>query len=126
MVTKPVLTGNMSPLEWALAELDKLQKQDLPAINQVKQHYQLLTNICRQYFSTQVHHAALHQTTDEWMVNLQSLPTEPGVKTSFFQLLRLADTVKFAKYLPPTDDTYQTIPVARQMLRQVSQLQKAL
>ena len=68
----------------------------------------------------QLHHKSLQQTTDEWMVNLHALPVNQDTKTSFLQLLRLADTVKFAKYQPPAFENEQSIPVALQMVERVA------
>lgn len=125
VVVKPVeKRGSQTPIQWALSALDKLQKEDLPSKGQVKQYYLRLTDICRQYFHQQLHQKALHQTTDEWMVNLQSLPVEHDTKTAFFQFVRLADTVKFAKYLPPATEQEQSIKVSRQMLVQVAEWQQ--
>lgn len=116
----PKLKGNLTPLEWALQELDILRSENLPINNAVKQHYLKLTNIARQFFYLQLHHQSLHQTTDEWMLNLQAIPVRQDAKTSFLQLLRLADTVKFAKYLPPAEENARSIDVARQMVEQVA------
>ena len=120
VVKAPQLTGNLSPLEWARQELNKLKAENLFAKNGVKKHYQQLTDITRQFFYLQLRHKSLYQTTDEWMVHLQSLPVSPDTKTSFLQLLRLADTVKFAKYQPPAFENEQSIPVALQMVERVA------
>jgi hypothetical protein len=122
----PVIKGNLSPLEWAMQELDKLRSENLPSQNAVKQHYQKLTNIARQFFVLQLQHKSLHQTTDEWMLNLQPIPVRQDAKTSFLQLLRLADTVKFAKYLPPAEENERSIEVTRQMVEQVATWQNTI
>lgn len=119
-VAAPVLKGNQTPLEWALAELDKLQQQQLYLHQQVKQHYSSLTDIARSYFFLQMQHTSLHSTTDEWMVQLQSVPADADVKTAFFQLLRLADTVKFAKYIPPSYENEKSVDVTRQLITNVA------
>jgi hypothetical protein len=116
----PVLRGNQTPLQWAHTELDKLQQQNLYFNNKVKQHYSQLIDIARTYFHLQLRHASMHQTTDEWMVRLQAVSADTQVKTSFFQLLRLSETVKFAKYLPPAEDNEQSVGIARQMINNVA------
>lgn len=115
--------SNLAPLQWALTELDKLQQQGLYKKAQVKKHYSELTNISRNFFHLELHQPSLHQTTDEWMVALQSLPLDNDSKISFIQLLRLADTVKFAKYIPPVDESEKSVETAKQMLQHVAQLQ---
>lgn len=116
------LQGRLSPLEWALAELNKLHGRDLRSPFEVKKYYSDLTDISRTFFSQQLQQHPLQQTTDEWMVNLQPLPVDNETKTSFFQFLRLADTVKFAKYLPPASDNEASVGVIKQMLQKVSML----
>jgi hypothetical protein len=120
MISRPVLDGNLTPLQWALRELEKLQQENLSAGQAIKTYYQRLTNISRQYFYLQLQHKALHQTTSEWMLQLQPLPVRQDAKIAFLQLLRLADTVKFARYLPPTEENSSALQVARQMFEQVA------
>ncbi len=118
------IKNNLSPLQWALAELDKLHQQQLYKNGLVKKHYSELTNITRNFFHLFLHQPSLQQTTDEWMVSLQSLPVNNESKTSFIQLLRLADAVKFAKYLPPADENERSIETTRSMLHTVAQMQQ--
>jgi hypothetical protein len=125
VIPQPVLKGDTSPLQWALNELSKLQQQGLYKNGQVKKHYIELTNISRKYFDLQLNQQVLHQTTDEWMMKLQSLPVDPEPKTSFIQLLRLADTVKFAKYIPPVDESEKSIDTTKQMLQKIAQMQQS-
>ena len=115
--------GDVTPLQWALTELDKLQQQALYNKSQVKKHFSELTNISRNFFHLELHQPTLQQTTDELMVKLQSLPVDNDAKISFIQLLRMADTVKFAKYLPPVDESERAIQTTKHMLHNVAQLQ---
>jgi hypothetical protein len=48
------------------------------------------------------------------------------IKTSFFQVLRLADTVKFAKYLPHARDNETSIEVIKNTLQKASLLQSSI
>jgi hypothetical protein len=56
------------------------------------------------------------------MMTLQPLSVDSETKTSFFQVLRLADTVKFAKYLPHARDNETSVEVIKNMLQKVSLL----
>lgn len=116
------LKGKLSPLEWALAELNKLNGQNHHSPAEVKKYYSELTHISRTFFAMQLQQRSLQQTTDEWMVKLQSLSVDNETKTSFFQFLRLADTVKFAKYLPPASENEASVGAVKQMLQGVSLL----
>lgn len=127
-VTLPAtpVKGSVSPLEWALAELNKLQAPRLSSQGDVKKYYSDLTNISRMFFNMQLHQLSLQQTTDEWMINLQSLPVDNEIKTSFFQFLRLADTVKFAKYVPPSRENETSVNAIKTILQKVSLLHSSL
>lgn len=127
-VVRPVpnLRGKLSPLEWALAELNKLHRQTPNSPVEVKKYYSDLTNISRTFFSKQLRQPSFQQTTDEWMFDLQSLSVDSDTKTSFFQFLRLSDTVKFAKFLPPSRENEMSVSAIKQMLQRVSMLDSAV
>lgn len=120
------LKGKLSALEWAMAELNKLNEHNQHAPAEVKKYYSALTNISRTFFNMQLQQRSLQQTTDEWMINLQPLSVDNEIKTSFFQFLRLADTVKFAKYLPPSNENETSVIVIKQMLQKVSLLHSGI
>lgn len=125
-VPTTVVKGNLSPLEWALAEINKLNAQNLQQRNEVKKYYSELADISRIFFQMQLQQQPMQKTTDEWMVHLQSLSVDNDIKTSFFQFLRLADTVKFAKYLPPESESEVSVEAIKQMLQKVSLLHSNL
>ncbi|MCW3078995.1 hypothetical protein [Segetibacter sp.] len=114
--------GSLSPLDRALAELNKLKGQNLQTPAEVKKYYSALTDISRTFFNQQLQQQSLQQTTDEWMMTLHPLSVDNETKTSFFQVLRLADTVKFAKFLPHSRDNETSVEVIKNMLQKVSLL----
>lgn len=122
MISNIPLKGNISPLDWALAELSKLKEPQPFAAAEVKKYYSDLNNISRTFFNRQLQQNSLQQTTDEWMINLKSLQVNNEAKTSFFQFLRLADIVKFAKYLPPATENVTSVDAIKIMLQKVSLL----
>ncbi len=86
---------------------------------QLKYFYATLNHISRQYFHQVLHQSALQQTTGEWMVDLHSLEVDVVVKTAFFQFLRLADSVKFARYLPPVYENEPALLAVKNMLQKM-------
>jgi hypothetical protein len=118
--------GSLSPLEWAIEELNKLKDQSLNTPAEVKKYYSGLTDISRTFFYRQLQQKSLQQTTDEWMTTLHPLAIDNDTKTSFFQVLRLADTVKFAKYLPHSRDNDTSVEVTKNMLQKVSLLHSSI
>ena len=119
-VSPAVGAGKMTPLEWAFSEINKLQGKELLAPVEVKKYYSELHEISRKFFEMQLKQKSLQKTTDEWMINLKEIPVENSVRTSFFQFLRLADTVKFAKYLPPSFEHTSSVSAIKEMLQRVA------
>lgn len=95
---KPVYEG--SALEQALQQLRNLQQENLPEKGQVKLFYSTLAEICRKYVTRQMGINAMLYTSDELMILLVVYLQDEQKRVSFFQLLRLIDVVKFAKYIP--------------------------
>lgn len=126
VVSKRPVKGGLSPLEQALAELNKLKEQSHQSPAEVKKFYSALSDISRNFFYRQLDQQSLQQTTDEWMVALQPLSIDNETKISFFQMLRLADTVKFARYLPHARDNETSIEVVKNMLQKVSLLHSSI
>ena len=114
---KPVLKGNLSPLDWALVELNKLKNDSLISPQEIKVYYTNLSTISKTFFEMQFQQQPGHLTTDEWMVNLQPLELSNEIKTAYFQVLRLSDTVKFAKYLPLTFENETSMTATTKMLQ---------
>ncbi len=111
-----------TPIEWALLELNKLKAQRLDTPADLKKYYSGLTDIGRAFCNRQLHLNSMQQTTDEWMVSLQRLEVDNESKTSFFQVLRLADTVKFARFSPHPRDNETSVEIVKNMLQKISLL----
>lgn len=122
VMVPPSIRGNLSPLDWALGELDKLSRQPVQTPAEVKKYYSDLTGISRTFFNIQLQQQSFHQTTDEWMIALQPLQVDNETRIYFFQFLRLADTVKFAKYQPPASENQASPDIIKRMLQKVSLL----
>ncbi len=94
------ITYKGTALENALQQIKQLQRESLTSKGQVKLFYTKLSDIARNYFNEQLQIRSSQSTSDELMVLLSVyLQNEPD-KTNFYQLLRLSDAVKFAKYNP--------------------------
>ena len=66
-----LIKGDISPLDWALAELSKLKEPQPYEAAEVKKYYADLNNISRTFCNRQLQQNSLQQTTDEGMVALQ-------------------------------------------------------
>ncbi|CAN5640771.1 BatD family protein [soil metagenome] len=111
-------------LEHALKKIKELQQQNPPAKGQMKLFYTELSEICREYFSEQLNIQASHITSDELMVAIIVYLQDEKRRTAFFQLLRLIDAVKFAKYLPAEVHHDEAVTTATASLQHIDQLIK--
>jgi hypothetical protein len=100
----------------AIQQLDALQKQNLVENNQHKLFYSNLILICQQFSDTTMQTSTLNKTPDEYMLSLKGLVGNEQAQSAYFQLLRLASAVKYARYIPPIAESNQAIIIARQFI----------
>lgn len=97
-VSIPKVTIN--PYDEAMKQLEQLQREKPEA----KQYYSRLTYIFRLYVFRRKGILSLQKTTDDMVLQLQSLNMDKQQFDKLAQSLRLSDFVKFAKYIPSSDD----------------------
>jgi len=91
--------------ELALEELDQLQKEGLITRGIYKEHYFKLSEVFRRYLERRFHFQAIERTTEEILpeiLNLQGF--DQRVKSGAKKFLYHTDLVKFAKYIPDTQE----------------------
>ncbi|RFM26577.1 hypothetical protein [Deminuibacter soli] len=112
-------------LQTALQQLAQLktERPDTPAA--VKAWFIRLDDTCRNYTAQTALPRALQLTTDELMVALQAKLANTQLRTDFYQLLRLCDAVKFAKYVPDYAQQQQAVDTAVDCIRQTDQTLKS-
>jgi hypothetical protein len=116
----------VSPLDEALQKIAALRKEGLPAKGQTKLFYTLLDDICRAYFGRRMKMQPKQSTSDELMIKLGVYLQDRDMKTKFYQLLRLVDAVKFAKYLPAEQQHEEALQSAAVSLQHIErQIQMA-
>ncbi len=90
---------------WALGELDELVREKLWQQGKVKLYYSRLTDILRRYIELRFLFPAMEQTTDEIMQDFRKAGNLPeNISLELFNLLQLADLVKFAKWNPVAEE----------------------
>jgi len=110
-------------VEEVLRQIDALRKKDLIAKQQHKLYFTELINICRNFSDRQLNISSATKTSDEYMLLLKGkIGTEPS-QISYFQLLRLADAVKFAKFIPGNSECEETALIARNFVKTIYQFQ---
>ncbi len=123
-VAKPVLKG--TAYERAQEKINALQKENLPAKGYVKIFYQKLDEICRNYFDEQLQMGSSKSTGDEIMLCLKIYLDEEQLRTQFYQLIRLTNAVKFAKYIPRDEENKQAVETAERVIQYIAKLYQHL
>lgn len=106
--------ASQSLLDKALEELNVLQKQNPPATI----FYTKMDGICRAFLQQQLNIRALQSTSDELMLQLNPY-LQGNDRTQFYQLLRLMNAVKFAKYNPDESQKIADINTAKQGIQNI-------
>lgn len=118
----PATKGN--PLENALQQIKSLQQENLITTGNVKLFYVKLTFIIKNYFQEILQLHSTQSTSDELMVQLGVYLQDEKYRTGFYQFLRLADAVKFAKYIPAEEQNNQAVQTSVTSLQHIDALIK--
>ena len=121
---KPVYIVKGNLLENALQQIKTLQQENLIAAGSVKLFYIKLTFIIKYYFQEMLQLRSAESTSDELMVLLGVYLQDEKYRTAFYQFLRLADAVKFAKYIPAEEQNNQAVQTAITSLQHINALIK--
>ncbi len=105
IVRQPVLPPN----QVALSKLKELRERKLWQQGDVKQYHSELSDIIREYVEKRYGIKAHEKTTDEIFAGLKYLDITEENKSLLWQMLKLADLVKFAKEKPLPPDNEQSM-----------------
>ncbi|MCD7968739.1 MAG: hypothetical protein LUF87_00070 [Alistipes sp.] len=94
----------------AIKALEVLHNQKLWQNNRHKQYYTGITDILREYLEQRYCVSAMEMTSDEILDSLQGFEVPGKIYGDLTEILRTADLVKFAKYVPDpeTNETVYT------------------
>lgn len=107
------------PLEWALKEINLLQQQNLINQNQELQYFTRLDEICRTYYDEKTHSNTHYLTAKETFEKLRKYLQQEKDRVSLFELNKLNDAVKFAKYKPSQDQADKAADMAKNTLQKI-------
>jgi len=102
-----------------LAQLEELQGKKLIEKSQEKEHYLMLTEIIKQYFSKIFHEKMLELTTQEVLTIL-----EPKIDQQLFRKIKkvflASDEVKFAKKILTEDEHKEIFEKLKSIIEKTS------
>jgi hypothetical protein len=100
----------------ALTELDRIEALNLPAHNQIKEHYSLIDICLRRYIEGRYEVPALEQTRDELRLAFRRSAALAEDAAEFMDILVESDLVKFARYVPHVDNVRGLVNRARNIV----------
>ena len=92
------------PHERALGALDEIKKEKIWQQGRFKEYYTQLTEVLRVYLDGRYAIDAMEMTTSEILEETRNIKEVRPVFDRFKELLMTADFVKFAKYIPASDE----------------------
>lgn len=116
-----VFTSKLSPFDEALQSLAELKKQQLLNSEQVKQFHSRLGEIFKRYVSRKTNSNLLTLTSGEILLKLTELNIHKENVALMAGNLRMADAVKFAKYLPGNSDSEDAWSGTKKVIEQIDQ-----
>jgi hypothetical protein len=116
-----IFTSKLSPLEEALESLNELQKQQLLSKGEVKEFHSRLAEIFKRYISRKTNLNLLPLTSDEVLIKLNGMGVGKEVVGLEANNLRMADAVKFAKYIPANVASEEAFDNTKKVIQQTDQ-----
>ncbi|MCL4298912.1 MAG: hypothetical protein KJ077_24460 [Anaerolineae bacterium] len=100
----------------ALTELDRIEGLNLPARNEIKEHYSLVDVCLRRYIEGRYQIPALEQTSAELRTAFRKSGTLAEDAAEFMDIFSESDLVKFARYVPHADNVNNLVNRARHIV----------
>ena len=114
-VKEQVASPFVNPYEHAKKQLDELKRNKPIA----REYYSALTEIFKVYVADKKGIRSLQNTTGDLVLQLHSLYPREAVFEKLAQSLRLADFVKFAKYVPGAEDDQAAFEAVSRAIDQI-------
>ena len=111
-----IFKSKLSPYDEAMKSLDVLAKEKLLQNGEVKAYHTRLTEIFKRYISRQTKTYKLHLTSDEILIELDEYQLGKEQVFAFANCLRMSSAVKFAKYIPPQNESEKCFEQTREMI----------
>lgn len=107
-----------------LKKIHVLENTDVSERTVLTNMFKELTQATRHFIDAAYQKNTTHQTTGEYILQYKGKLPDVETENNYFQFLRLADAVKFAKYIPPGDESRSVFPMLKKLIEQVYQTKK--
>ncbi len=118
--TPDLFHSKLAAYEEAMQSLTALQQQQLLEKNEVKEYHVRLSEIFKRYLSRKLKTYKMNLTSDEILIELDNY--QPGKEQlfAFANCLRMSSAVKFAKYIPPQNESEKCLEQTKEMITTIN------
>ncbi|MCP4050431.1 MAG: hypothetical protein GY730_06975 [bacterium] len=116
--------NNKTPGELAIEELNALVAQNLLDKNCIKEHYIILTEIMKKYFSKIYHKKILEMTTCETLECLTDHKIDDQTFRRIKKVFEIGDLAKFAKAAPKKEISQEAVSKAFEIINRLTPVKK--
>jgi len=118
---KPITVSSPKTKEQILEALAHLKEKYPYSSGNTRLLFTELVELCRSFTDLCYQQNTQSYTTDEYMIVIKNKIGNEPVQNAYFQMLRLADAVKFAQYKPAENEVNAAIDAGKQMAKTVQQ-----
>ena len=112
--------SKLTPYDESMQLLAELEKEQLLQKNEVKQYHTRLTEIFKRYISRRTKNYKMHLTSDEMLMELDEYNLGKEQLFAFANCLRMSNAVKFAKYIPPQNESEKCLQQTKEMITEIN------
>lgn len=119
-----VFDSKISDYDEAMQSLDQLETSKLIEKGEIKNYYSQLSDIFKKYLSRKTNRLQMHLTASEILPELMQYNVSRELLSDFANTLKTGEAVKFAKYLPPAEDSHKASEITRKIIVLIHSQQK--
>ncbi|MEO7121503.1 MAG: hypothetical protein ABIY62_10415 [Ginsengibacter sp.] len=112
--------AKFSPFDEAMNSLTELENAQLLRKDEVKEYHIRLTGIFKRYISRKTKTYKMYLTSDEILMDVNEYGLTKEQISSFANCLRMSNAVKFAKYIPPQNESENCFKQTREIISQIN------
>jgi len=104
-----------------IQQLQYWENQQISNPAETRELFRLTVAAIRGFTDAALYTRTSHLTSGEYMLSVRTSLPQEAIRDRYFQFLRLADAVKFAKFIPPQEEVQNIFPMLRQTAETVYQ-----
>lgn len=102
---KPIFNSAITPYDEAMNGLKELEQTDLKDSVQIKAYHTSMAAIFKKYYSRKKDKNMINKTTSDILLAVKEQYEDASLVSTLAESLRVADAVKFAKYIPAVSES---------------------